>query len=48
MKYQLNDYTISELINGNWVTIANFYNQTGSENSARTMANDFYQKLISK
>ena len=47
-KYQLNDYTVSELINGNWKTIANFYNQTGSVNDARKMANNFYQTLITQ
>ena len=46
MKYQLNNYTVSELINGNWKTIANFYNQTGSDNDARKMANALYQSLI--
>lgn len=44
-KYTLDGSRVMELIGGNWLTIANFYYQTGCSVSPERMAEKFYNTI---
>ena len=44
-KYQLDGCEVFELINGNWIKIASFYDHKDGVNSAESMAADLFQIL---
>jgi hypothetical protein len=47
-KYTLEGTRVMELVNGNWLTIANFHHQAGGAISPNRMAENFYNTLNTK